>query len=206
VEALASNDRNELKSAARLVVPGSPAAIYVQHQANLAEADVDGGESPAPEEVSGNGRRFQLCVTDHHCDTFARFEQDGSGRVASFRVNGFDIAPRLRRGDGVAVRVAGAKFTFLTSYRPATRASIEYFVVRVDSGEKPLLMNVSTMKYRDPSGKWGYSSNWGGPRMLDAHSSALIYGAFRGIRPGGGIMLDGCLDGCIRRYKVKIKT
>lgn len=208
MDAVASNDVDQLRSARSLVAPRSPAALYVDHQVNLARAEVEGGAPLDPEEVSGSGDEFELCVGGRRCVMFTDFERAKSGRLASFRVNGFDIAPRLSRGDGGAVRAAGAKFTFLTSYLHARRMRIASFAVRVESGAMPLLMNPSNMTYRDASGEEEIDLYFaGGSRTMDAHSSSLSYSGFIGVRQlGGTLTLDGCVDGCNRRYKIKIRT
>jgi hypothetical protein len=205
MKAVASEDPDTQRKAVKGVAAGSPAAVYLMHQANVAEAILDGGDQDPDQTSSPKGGGYDLCAADGSCIQFTKFEKDAAGRLVSFAVNDNPVADLVSQGNGKSVRAGGAQFTFLTAYK--SQASNALFVVlKVRTGANKLDLNIFSATYRDPSGKQREAGSAGGPAELAADSNALTFSAFVGVKPGGVMTLTGCVAGCNSTYTVKIKT
>ncbi len=203
-EAIAERDVDGIREAAKSAAPDSPAYVYATHQANVIEADLDGGQSRDAADLVVAGGEYQMCESGN-CITFADVEQNESGQVVSFSIDGKPVDGLLSQGNGKAVTAGGAKFTFLTAYTSVQSKAL-FVALKVQTGNNDININVFTAKYRDPSGKTREATSAGGPIELEADSNALVYSAFLGVKPGGVMTLDGCVSDCNSTYEVKIKT
>jgi hypothetical protein len=207
MEAVNSTEVDVLREAAGKVAENSPAAIYLEHRANVYEATLDGGsgqtfgESTLTETDSG----YDVC-TDGDCIAFADFTTNDREQLVDFTINGEPIGERLGRGNGRAVQgTGGVKVTYLTSYL-SVQSDAVFVTARVETGNAPVGVNIYTASYRSPDGKQRAAQQADGPVELGAKSNAMVYMAFPGVPFGGTVTLDGCVDDCAQSFEVQLKT
>lgn len=189
--------------------PGSPAFVYLTHQANASEAALDGGNPFTDYQTQNLGDlKYESCgdpVDETTCATFANFKINPTGRIVDFTINEKALTGRLTAGSGDKVTSAGNKFTFLTAYKTITGNRLDV-AVKVESGPKPINLNLYSAIYRSPDGKQRDATNAQGPLDIGANSNAIVMMTFVGVAPGGTVTLDGCASECRSQIKASIKV
>jgi hypothetical protein len=189
---------------AKQLTPGSPAAVYLAHQANVLEAELDGGSQRDPSQLEKRGEGYQLC-NDGNCIDYTNFEVNPSGELVNFSVKGAPVDALLTQGNGQAVKSRGTRFTFLTSYK-SQQSNALFVAFKTQTGAQKIDLNMYTATYRDPTGKQRTATSGGGPVELGAHSNAIAYSAFLGVKPGGVMTVEGCVGDCTTQYKVRLRV
>jgi hypothetical protein len=183
--------------------------IYVTHLANVAEAALDGGTPLSDTTLKQlEDSSFKSCddpSDEKTCVTFSDFAVDASGKFVDLRVNGKAIGGRLTAGNGESVSAGGAKFTFLTANR-SIQSNALFVSVKVEAGKKPISPFSATATYRSPDGKQRQATQAYGPADIDAESNSIVTMIFQGVKAGGRVTLEGCVDECNSDFKVVIKV
>lgn len=200
VQALGSNVGEVMKAAQKVTVKGSTAAVYLQHQANLLEAELDGGTAIiGPDPVNRKGNGFELCpIGADECIAYTDFKVDAAGKLTDLSVNGQPISSLLTVGNGSTVQAKGVKVQFLTAYRNKVGL---WVIAKVTTSDKPVQLNHWSATYRDPAGKQRTATEAMGPDAIEAKSSSFVGMVFAGSKPGGKVTLDGSMDDFMTEWK-----
>jgi hypothetical protein len=206
IDLVAQDNVQAIRKGAQRVADNSPAAVYLTHRANILEARLDGGAGafgPSSFQEADNG--YRVC-TDGDCIEYSEFTANSRHQLVEFSVAGKPVASRLAIGDGDPVRAqGGVRVTYLTSYK-SVQSDAVFVTARVRTNQTPISANIYTAIYRSPDGKQRTAADASGPYELGANSNAIIYMAFPGVKFGGTVTLDGCLDQCVEQFKVSIRT
>lgn len=190
-------------------VPGSAAHTYLSHQANVSEAALDSGMPFTDDELNPKGdAAFELCNTDpqakNPCSVFDHFKADQSGKIVDFDVSGKQLQSRLVKGNGDAIKAAGASFTLLSAYSSATANNLSA-TIRVETGSKMIMLAEAT--YRSPDGKQRQATAMLTPGEIDPKSNAIVAFGFQGVKPGGKVTIEGCAGNrCSSMFKTTLKV
>lgn len=190
--ALTSNDSEEMDSVKALAAPKSPAAAYLLHQATLAEADLDAGSPSEPDEFSESKGVYENCPSsgDEKCDEWSKVTFTG-GKISNFVVNGSAIDKRLTVGSGDKVKASSnlGQIEFITAYQSVAGKSL-FVTFEYTTNKRPVTLDLTGAKYRDPSGRQATATGYGGPTDLDAKSHAKGYVLFKGAKVGGTVTIN----------------
>ena len=100
----------------------------------------------------------------------------------------------------------GVKFTFLTAYK-SIQSDALFVTLKVETGSKPVNLNIYSAKCRSPDGKQREASSADGAADVEAKSNAIVSLAFKGVKPGGKVTMDGCIGkDCSNQYNAVIKV
>jgi hypothetical protein len=206
VKAVASNDVDQIKAAEKLAAKGSVAAAYLQHQANLENAELDGGMTfTEADDAHRKGDAIELCYWDapDDCLSYAGFKVDQAGKITEFTIDGKPISGVLTVGSGNVQASKGVKVQFLTAYR--NKAGL-WVIAKVSTSTKPIDIGAVDATYRAPDGKQRKATESVGAYELDAKSSTIVGMLFAGAQPGGKVTLDGFMDDYMTEWKTTVKV
>ena len=181
------NDPDAMRAALRLTAPNSVAYVYLDHEANVAEASLDGGQQLPKVELTpvGDGSFTACDPTDPtNCRTFGGFKVNAAGKLVDLTVNKQQIRPRITAGNGQAVTAGGTTFTFLTAYR-SIQSNALYVTVKIETGTQPIDANISSATYRGPDGKQRTAANSAGVTQIDANSNTIVAVFVKGVEASG---------------------
>lgn len=203
------SDPEVMREALPLTEDGSPANVYVTHLANTAEAALDGG-TPLTDTTHEklDDSSFKSCddpSLEETCVTFGDFKVNASGQLVDLTVDSKAIGDRLTAGNGEVVSAGGAKFTFLTANR-SIQSNALFVSVKVEAGNKAINPFAASATYRSPDGKQRQATQAYGPTDIDAKSNSIVTMIFQGVKAGGKVTLEGCVDECASDFKVVIKV
>lgn len=207
VDGLASQDPDAMLAAARGAAPNSPAQSYLLHQAYVQEAELDGGISVEPDNLTPADNGFSMCAEGEDaksCTKIGGFVLRGN-KVADLTINGRAPGPRLTLGSGTAVNDHGVKVVFLSAYRAITK-DMFWVTLRVTSGKQRLDPFGYEAKYRSPNGRQRTASDWYGPDELDPGSTATYALAFPAVVAGGRVTVGGCLSDCDEQWQATLRV
>jgi hypothetical protein len=203
------NDPDAMRAALKLTAPNSIAYVYLDHQANVAEASLDGGQQLPKVELTpvGDGTFTACDPTDPtKCLTFGGFKVNAAGKLVDLTVNKQQIGPRITAGNGQAVTAGGTKFTFLTAYK-SIQSDAMFVTVRVETGAQPIDANISSATYRGPDGKQRTATNSAGVTQIDANSNTIVAMSFASVKARGKVTLQGCVpQDCTNSYTAVINV
>lgn len=210
VDALAKkSDPDAIREGLKLTTADSVAHIYVQHQANMAEAALDGGSPFVDDDVSElPAGEYKVCEDPSNaetCGVFGGFKSDATGKIVDLTVNDKALKGRLTVGNGQTVKAGGGKFTFLTAYKAASSENL-FVTVKMEAGSKMLSPFLYDAAYRSPDGKQRKATYANGPSDLDPESNSVGSFVFQSMKPGGRVTLEGCVDECANDFKAVIKV
>ena len=190
MDAVASSDVDEMENAKELAVPGSIAEAYLIHQAAVANAALDGGTSSPADKLTKIKAGYKLCSTDGNetvCTTYESFKSN-DGKIASFTVNGNELADRIAIGQGKPTKAGDlATVRFISSYKAGS--NYLWVSMQIKSGDKKLNLGTFDAKYRAPEGRQSTAQYAEGPSELGADSTATVSIGFEKAEPGGEITL-----------------
>lgn len=197
-EAIAmGGDNDAVREAVKLTAADSLANAYVLHRSYVAEAGLDSGTPYTDSEISElPGGNYKLCddpADEKTCTVLGNFKADTTGKIVDFTVDGKGLQGRLTVGNGQQVNAGGGTFTFLTAYMAPTSDSL-FVSIKMESGKKSLSPNITLATYRSPDGKQRAATDAIGPTRLDVDSNAIASLRFDGVRPGGKVTIEGCID------------
>jgi hypothetical protein len=190
---LASGRPDVARDALQYAADDSVAHVYLQHQANLFEASLDGGlyhDESSVDEIDGG---YEMCDVIDVCNAFTGFVTE-DGLVTSLMVNGQDPGPRLAVGDGSAVESRGVTATLLTAYRSISSESL-FVVVEISTGAADAELFLYSATYRAPDGRQRQATDALGPYEIGADSTATVAMAFPAAERGGTLTIEGIVDG-----------
>lgn len=195
VNGVASARPSVARDALDYAAPGSVAHTYLQHQANLFEAALDGGIEYGSSTVDATSDGYQMCdpFDATECNEFTYFEVVDD-KVADFLVDGVSPGPRLAVGDGSVVDSASVSAEFLTAYLSISGETL-FVTVKVETGEERTELNIYSATYRGPDGRQREAADAMGPFEIGAESTATIALVFPEAEPGGTVTLDGHVGG-----------
>lgn len=190
VEGIASSDLGDLRGAQRAALDGSLAEAYAQHQANQAEAVLDGGGEPGKAgDISEQGSGFKVCYPDEGsspCYVYDDFALAPSGEVADFTIDKRPLRGRLIVGDGSKATSPLGDITLLSAYY--TQSGYLSIATRVRTKDEPIYIHDAAASYRAPNGRQRGQSSLDGPQEIGARSRSSVVFYFRGPIPFGGTM------------------
>jgi hypothetical protein len=203
-------DPDAMRSALKLTAPNSIAYIYLDHEANMSEAALDGGQSLPKTEVTDMGDgTFKACNDPNDatsCLTFGDFKINAAGKLVDLTVNKQQIGPRITAGNGQAVTAGGTKFTLLTAYK-SIQGNWLSVAVKIETGSQPIDANISSATYRDPDGKLRTATNSAGVTQIAANSNTIVAMNFSSVKAGGKVTLQGCVpQDCSNSYTAVINV
>jgi hypothetical protein len=186
---LASSRPDVARDALQYAAEHSVAHVYLQHQANLFEAGLDGGMYQGESTLDEIDGGYAMCDAIDVCNEFTGFAIE-DGLVTDLRVNGQDPGPRLTVGDGSVVESRGVTATFLTAYRSITGESL-FVAVEISTSEEAADLFVYSATYRAPDGRQRQVADVLGPFEIGAESTATVAIAFPAAEPGGTVTIEG---------------
>jgi hypothetical protein len=192
MKGLASGRPDIARDALQYAAADSVAHIYLQHQANLFEAGLDGGMYQDESSVDGIDGGYEMCDVIDVCNEFTDFRTE-DGFVADLRVNGQDPGPRLAVGDGSAVESRGVTATLLSAYLSIASESL-FVAVEISTSDADAEMYLYSATYRAPDGRQRQAADVLGPFEISAESTATVAMAFPAAEPGGTITIEGIAD------------
>ena len=202
-------DPDAIREAMKFTAADSVANAYLLHRSYLAEAGLDGGSAYSDSEVTElSGGEYKVCddpTNEKTCAVLGDFKADASGKIVDFTVAGKPLKGRLTVGNGQKVKAGGGAFTFLTAYKTITSNALDV-TVKMESGGKALSPNIYSATYRGPDGKQRTATDAVGPTELDADSNSVASFSFKGVKPGGKVTLEGCVEDCDSSFKAVIKV
>ena len=157
VDALATREAEAIAGVLEATVPGSPAAVFVEHQARVAALLAEYAAQPsttttvsdsassdpvaststtnAPPVVTAPDGVGSVCATAFECTVFAEPEFDAAGRLRSFSIDGVPVGDLVRSaGPVVAAEAAPVQMRVVSAYRTASeRVSV---IVEVVNGSE----------------------------------------------------------------------
>jgi hypothetical protein len=185
-----------IRQGLKLAAPNSVAYIYLEHLANTAQAALDGGKPYTKRDVTPVGNNaFKACsdpADEKTCAILGDFKINPAGKVVDLTVNSQVIGPRLTAGSGQVVTAGGAKFTFLTAYKTNTSNGLN-MTVKVETGAKPITVNIFSATYGGLDGKPRTASGAMGRTNIAAKSNTIVVIGFDLVNVGGNVTLDGCV-------------
>jgi hypothetical protein len=182
--ALAGRGPTAAVDAVAFTLPGSPAALFVDHR--LAAADLV-GERPAV--LIPDGADFRVCATSESCVTFGEIVvEPATGRVSSFAVDGSPLGGRVV-GAGLAADVDGVIARARSAY--VTSADELTVVVEVsNTTDVDVEVFAFAAAYQpESSGGAVEATGWWGEPVVPAGSTGLLLLAFPDVLPGGLVRL-----------------
>jgi hypothetical protein len=198
VEALASNDLVAMRQAQKAAADGSLAEAYMRHQANGNEAAVDGGYPEEAGEATKGDDTIRACYKPEGdskttCYEYGDFKVDDDGELASFTIDGKELAGRLSVGDGTPTQTPLGAFVFDTAY--ITQSGDLAVSGRIRTKNSPIFIEAMT-NYRSPDGRVRAMSSSSGLSELPAQSRSSFTAYFTGpIKFGGEMNLAFVEDG-----------
>lgn len=207
LDALNSSDPDAMRAALEHAAPRSVAHSYLQHQANVEEAALDGGQQRPEGTVVRSGDGYRMCsdqTEEKTCVMFTDFKSAG-GKLSDLKVNGVDPGPLLTVGNGDTVKSKGATFEFLTAYRSVASNAL-FVALRVTSGPDPISPFLYDGTYRSPDGKQRKVTDAYGSTELDAKSNTVVAMVFAASRPGGKVTLEGCVADCTSNFTAVVQV
>jgi hypothetical protein len=211
VEAIGREDDPEaMREGLKQAAPKSVAYVYLEHLANVVEASLDAGTTGEKTDLTPVGNdAFKSCndpSDDKSCVTFGSFKTDAAGKLVDLTVNKKEIGARLTAGSGEVVNANGVKFTFLTAYK-SIQSDALFVTLKVETGSRPVNLNIYSAKYRSPDGKQREASSADGATDVEAKSNTIVSLAFKGVKTGGKVTMDGCIGkDCGSQYNAVIKV
>lgn len=189
-----------IRQGLKLAEPNSVAYIYLEHLANTAQAALDGGKPYTKRDVTPAGNdSFKACsdpADEKTCAILGDFKINPAGKLVDLTVNGQVIGPRLTAGSGQVVTAGGAKFTFLTGYKSNASNGLNV-TVKVETGTKPITVNIFSASYGGLDGKPRPASGAMGRTNIAANSNTIVAIGFDLVNVGSTLALDGCVGkGC----------
>ena len=188
------NGVGAMREGLKLTAPNSVAYQYLDHTANMQEANIDEGGLPYRKEavVPVSGGSFKYCNPDKfNCVTFGGFKVNQGGKLVDLTVNNEPVGPRLTMGNGQPVTAAGATFTLLTAYKSVT-SNMWFITVKVQTGAEPITINPKLWSYRGPDGK---PLTWVGSTAATHvvnKASLIAVVMFDSAKAGGRLTVGGC--------------
>lgn len=197
MEAIASNDPDEMRDGRDLAAEGSVASAYMRLQIVRADALLDGGLPilDYPYEMSRAGDGYELCL-DGECTVFDSFKADERGLLTDLNVDGESPGPRLTLGNGDTVESNGVTAELLVAYEAITD-NVFVVVLRLETGDQDASPFLYTSTYRAPDGAQREATDAWGPSDLGPNSHATVMLQFARVEPGGQVELTGCVADCL---------
>lgn len=146
-DALATRDADAIAGVLEATVPGSAAAVFVEHQARVAALLAEYAAPPstttstttvsststaaAPPVVTAPDGVGSVCATSFECTVFAEPEFDAGGLLRSFSIDGVPVGDLVRSaGPVVAADAVPVQMRVVSAYRTASeRVSVLVEVV-----------------------------------------------------------------------------
>ena len=197
-----ASDPEVMREAATFAKKGSPAFVYMTHQANPAEAQLDAGLEMVDDDITRNpDGSFESCDSENECVTFSDFKADADGKLVDLTVGGKAIAPRLVVGNGKDVKFGSSKITLLTAYRSVVSNNL-LITLRVETSAKSVeLFNGS---YRGADKKVRDIGSIAAPQEIAPDSSTLALVVVPGMKPDGTLSLTG-LESNVKEVNAMIR-
>lgn len=205
VGAVISQDPAVVRETLKDTAPGSPAAAYLTHLAHVDDARVAGSPGEVTEgDLTRSATGFESCyAVGNTCNSYDDFVVR-SGKVADLKVNGQPVGPRLTAGKARKVTTHGITFEFLTAYASAETGALSV-TVKVRT-KRDITVGTEAAVYAGPNGRQRGPHQVLGPTVLGAKSNATLAFSFKGMAPGGTLVLSGCRDqACAHTYTARLR-
>ncbi len=188
-QAVAHPVRPKVRAALKVTEPGSPAALYITHQAALEQALTDAGSPSEPDELSERDGVFVSCAaTEDDCARYGNIESEGD-KLSAFTVQGKSIEGRLLPGRPRTYSVGGlAKARLISAYRARSGDLFATLDVR-NVASSPISFESRTA-YIAANGRQANVAGSYGPTALMPGSRATYALTFSGASLGGTLHVE----------------